>query len=805
MALRPFEHIAAASLDEAVALARPRTALVAGGTDLLGALKDSIHPDYPERLVDLKPIRELAGISSDRRGLRIGALATLAELARHPLVREQAPLLAEAARSVASPQIRNMGTVGGNLCQEPRCWYYRTPENRFHCLRKGGGECAALLGENRYHSIFGAAHTALPACAAACPAHVPIPAYLGRLRGGELGAAARLILERNPMPAITGRVCPHPCQGECNRVPLDAAVSTRAVERRVGDEILEQAARYYAPPKAQTRKRVAVVGAGPAGLAAAYYLRRLGHRVTVYDRMPEAGGMLRYCIPAYRLPKEVLAKQIAAFERMGIALELGVELGSRNGSGAAPAGSDAELPRPKKMTLGRLRREHDAVFLATGAWRQKTLGLEREELLRSGIDFLVEVQRGLRAAPGKRVLVIGGGSVAVDVAIAAARLGAKQVTMASLEGREIMPAFPEDLELALEQGVKIMPSWGPLRVLERKGKIAGIELVRCTSVFDAEGRFNPSFDPATTKTVNADAVLTAIGQASELGWAERGLAVERGLVVADAATQLTSLAGVYAGGDVVSGASTVVAALAAGRRAALAIDAALRPAAERAQGGDGQPVTARSLGGVNLAALARPRPVKQKLRPASARTIAKEDAATISLEAATAEAQRCLDCGCVAVSASDLAPALVALGARIATSERTIAAEDFFAAGVRSTTVLQPGEILTEVRIPPPPAGSRQSYHKFRIRNAIDFPIVGVASLLAMDGATVQRARIALGAVAPVPLRAEAAEKFLAGKELSEENAEAAAALAVSAAQPLAKNGYKREIVKALVRRALTS
>jgi NADPH-dependent glutamate synthase beta subunit-like oxidoreductase/CO/xanthine dehydrogenase FAD-binding subunit len=782
MALKPFEHIVAGSLEEAVALKpdRKHTAVVAGGTDLLGALKDNIHPDYPERLVDLKPLRQLAGIREDRNGLRIGALTTLSEVCKSPVVREKAPLLAEAARTVASPQIRNMGTVGGNLCQEPRCWYYRTPENHFHCLRKGGEVCAALLGENRFHSIFGAAHTALPGCASACPAHVPIPAYLAQLRAGELGVAARMILSRNPMPAITGRVCPHYCQQECNRCDLDEAVSTRAVERKIGDHTLDEPGLYFAPPAAQGKKSVAVVGAGPAGLAAAFYLRRLGHKVTVIDKMPEAGGMLRYCIPAYRLPKDLLARQIAAYEQMGITFQLGVELGSKKGP-----------------SLETLRKRHDAVFVATGAWRQKKLGLEREELLSSGIDFLVEVQKGLRQAPGKKVLVIGGGSVAVDVAIAAARLGAKDVTMASLEARDIMPAFPEDLELAVQQGIKLLPSWGPQKVLEKNGKITGLELVRCTSVFNAEGRFRPTFDPESTKTIKADCVMLAIGTSADLRWAAKNVAQERGLIVAEAESQQTSLADVFAGGDAVSGASTVVAAIAAGRRAALAIDAKLRKGAvveEPVMGG---------LHPVNLAALEARKAARVRVRAVSARSISKEDAASIDWPAAKAEAHRCLACGCVAVNASDLAPALVALGAKIATTERTIAAEEFFAAGVASTTALRPGELVTEIRIPPAPAGSRQRYHKFRIRNAIDFPIVGVASLLALDGKKVKEARIALGAVAPVPMRATEAEQFLVGKSLTEQNAEVAAGLAVKAAQPLAKNAYKVQIVKALLRKSL--
>jgi len=722
-------------------------------------------------------------VKEDKRQLRIGALTTLAELVSHPAVRERAPLLAQAARTVASPQLRNMGTVGGNLCQEPRCWYYRSPENHFFCLRKGGERCAALLGENRYHSVFGASHTALPGCAAHCPAHVAIPEYLGRVRAGELGQAAEILLQRNPMPAITGRVCPHYCQLGCSRAELDEAVSTRVVERMVGDHILEDPARYYAAPKKETRKRVAVVGAGPAGLSAAYYLRLAGHRVTVYERMSQPGGMLRYAIPAYRLPKDVLLRQIEAYERMGIELKLGVEL---NG---------------KATTLKRLRKDHDAVFLATGAWRGKGLGIEREALLISGLDFLIDIQRGRREAPGRNVLVIGGGSVACDVAISARRLGAERVTMACLEARDIMPAFLEDLELALEEGIQLLPSWGPHRVLLRDGAASGMELVRCTSVFDAEGRFRPTFDPATTMTVEADSVVLAIGQAADLSYADRSLKTARGLITADEHTQASSLPGVFAGGDVVSGASTVVSAIAAGRRAALAIQAYLRDARPAAEA---TPPASAALVAVNATeSLAHKEQARAVARPVATRTIDAEDTRTLDRQAIEAEAQRCVSCGCVAVNASDLAPALVALGATIKTTARSIPAEEFFAAGVMTTTVLRPDELVTEIQIPPRPPGCKQSYLKFRIRNAIDFPIVGVATVLTLEGDKVADARIALGAVAPVPLRAREAETFLAGKVLTEETVQVAGELAVKGAQVLARNRYKVQIVKALLRKAL--
>ena len=802
MALRPIEYTAATTLADATAIMtehRYKAAVIAGGTDLLGSLNDNIRPEYPRLLVDIKPIAELRFIRAGKQKLRIGALTTLSELAEDPLVRDRAPLLAEAAATVASWQIRNMGTLGGNLCQEPRCWYYRTPENAFHCLRKGGQRCNALMGDNRFHSIYGGSRACLPGCSAECPAHVPIPQVLSEIRGDDLERAAKLVLTRNPMPAITGRVCPHRCERGCSRADLDQAVSIRGIERHLGDYVLDNAARLMRPPKSPAKsstkrssmRHVAILGSGPAGLSAAYYLRLAGHRVTVYDRMPEAGGMLRYCIPSYRLPKDVLARQIAAYQAMGIEFKLGVTVGQG------------------KLRFKSLHRTHDAVFLATGGWRQTRLGIEHEELLSSGLDFLVATQSAKSPTIGSRVLVVGGGNVAVDVAITAKRLGATHVSMACLEARDILPAFPEDIAQALEEGIELMPSWGPKRVLVRRGNAYGLELVRCTSVFDAQGRFRPSFDPDTTQTVEADTILVAIGQGPDVAFAGRDLHTERGLVKVDPNTQATSLKGVYAGGDAVSGAASVVEALAAGRRAAEAIEQFFRGhsdetgmASADAAPLDGAGADAETVA-VNPASLHLPTRAEPCTCEPAERTLLGEDVATLTKSAVAGEAQRCANCGCVAVNASDLAPALVALEATIETTQRRLPAHRFFAAGVGRTTTLRPGELVTEVRIPATEPDSTQAYLKFRLRNAIDFPIVGLASVLTTKAGKVKRSRLVLGAVAPQPLRLREVEDYLQGKPLNEQTAEAAATLAVRDVTPLATNRYKVQIVKALIRQAL--
>jgi len=780
-----IKHKTPSSLDEACALVAQHgqeAALVAGGTDLLGILKGRVRATPPSLLVDIKPIEGLRGVDVGEHGLKIGALTTLADVARHPTIRERYTLLAEAARAVASPQIRNMGTVGGNLCQEPRCWYYRTPENVFHCMRKGGSVCGALLGENRYHSIFGAVRVSPPGCTAHCPAHVNIPSYLGKVREGDLRTAARLVLDSNPMPAITGRVCPHPCQVHCSRVGSDEAVSTRSVERHLGGYTLDHVSDFYAPPPQESGNAIAVVGAGPAGLSAAYYLRRAGHSVTVYDRMPEAGGMLRYCIPAYRLPKDVLHRQVDAFVRMGITFQLGVEIGD-------------------SVTLQDLRREHNTVFLATGGWSQKVLSLENAEFLSSGLDFLVDVATGRRESPGTRVVVIGGGSAAVDVAISARRLGVSDVTLVCLEARRDMPAIPEDIEQAVEESIRLLPSWGPKRVLVRSGELAGLELVRCTSVFDRFGSFRPAFDATSTMTVEADCVLVAIGQGPDLRHLKGALNTERGLIIADPETQATTHADVYAGGDATTGSSTVVSAVAAGRRAAGSICRSLSGMPPSDVGN--KRGSAAACFHANAEALASSNACRSIARSVPDRRIDTEDTATLDLQAIQAEARRCVDCGCVAVNAADLAPALLALQAILTTTKRTLSVRDFFEAGVASTTSLEPGEILTSVTIPPQPPGCVQSYLKFRIRNSVDFPIVSVATVLSLENDRFTYARMAVGAVAPVPLELHEVEQYLVGRRPDNSTAETAASMAVRGVQPLAANRFKVAIVRALVKKAV--
>ena len=782
--MKYFEHESAATFDEAVSLLKEspkgKTVVMAGGSDLIGVLKEQILEDYPEKVVDLKTVRGGEYIKQDGDTIEIGALTKLCDIVKSDLLNEKAPVLSQAARSVATPLIRNVATMGGNICQDVRCWFYRYPHGiggRMDCMRKGGKECYAVMGDNRYHSIFGGMKVHTTPCSVQCPANTDIPAYMERLRKGDVEGAAHILMEANPIPMITSRVCAHTCQEQCNRCGSDESVSIHGVERYVGDYILEHPDTFYRAPETETGHKVALVGAGPAGLSAAYYLRKVGHDVTVFDKMEEPGGMLTYAIPNYRLPKSYVKQVAAAYEKMGIRFRLGCCLG-------------------EDIQAEDLEKEYDNVFYATGAWKRPVLGFDGEEFTEFGLQFLMEVNQWMNKKDRRHVLVVGGGNVAMDVAITARRLGAESVTLACLESEPEMPASREEIARAREEGIEIMPSYGVSKAIYEGSQVTGMELMRCTSVKDENGRFNPRYDREETLRVSADSILMAAGQKVDLSFLgdKYGLALERGLIQVDKDTQATSKSGIYAGGDATTGPATVIQGVRSGRNAAEAINRGYAVMPERRR--------EDKFIHFDTAGVKEEHAVKDKELSAAERALDKEDSFTLTGEEAAREAGRCMNCGCYSVNASDISPVLILLDARIVTTKKTVRAADFFTTRLKAADMLDTDELVSAVRFRVP-EGYTTAYDKFRVREAVDFAIVSLAYAYRMKDGLIEDARIVLGGVAPVPMERKKVEAFLAGRKPDEALAEAAAELAVEGTAAMANNSYKIQEVRALIKKMI--
>ncbi|MBS6952097.1 MAG: FAD-dependent oxidoreductase [Enterocloster asparagiformis] len=786
--MKNFTYMNPSSAEEAAGfLKEPGTVAMGGGTDLLGVLKDGLLPEYPRQVVNLKHIPGLNRIEEQEDGLHIGAAATLREVADSPVVGSSWPALQTAAKSVATPNLRNTATVAGNICQDIRCWYYRYPDilgGKINCARKSGHLCSAMMGENRYHSIFGAAKVCETPCTGKCPAHTDISAYMEMVRAGEYEKAARVLLEVNPMPAITSRVCAHFCMEGCNRNTYDESLNVGSIERFLGDYILEHADKFLTGPEQENGKHISIVGSGPAGLTAACYLRQSGYRVTVYEKQKEAGGCLSYAIPAYRLPKEIVRRFVGALENMGVVFRCGCAVGT-------------------DVMLDEIYRESDGVMLDTGTWKRPLIGLSGEELTRFGLEFLVDVNNYILEKPGSDVVVVGGGNVAMDVAITAKRLGAPNVTMVCLEQRDGMPANEEEITRALEEGVVIQNGWGPKEVLRKDGKVSGIEFKHCPRVLDETGRFNPVYDEDKLLTLDADIILMAIGQKADLEFLNGAYEVEteRGRIKALEGNR-TSVDGIFAGGDVTTGPATVIKAIAAGKETAVAINryCGLEPlAVEQVQ----ESRQAEKLASFDPECRHSHSAVKSPLLPVEERGMDREDMGNLPEEAIRSEACRCFNCGCLAVNPSDMANMLYAYGAKVKTNLRELDGAVFFAGSTRVKDLLKPGEIVLEIVVPKPQPGTVAVYDKYRIRKSIDFAVLAVAGTYRLEGGVVEDVSLVLGAVAPVPMKMTEAEDYLRGKTLNEETAREAADIALRHAIPLEMNGYKIEMAKVMVRRFL--
>lgn len=426
-------------------------------------------------------------------------------------------------------------------------------------------------------------------CMAACPVHTDAGRYVELIEQGNYQEAYHVARRPNPFASICGRICSAPCETACRRGKIDEPIAIRALKRFVCERFgvesmmdLTKLSEVFGRSVHRNGHRVAVIGAGPAGLSCAHDLALLGYDVTVFEAAPVAGGMLRLGIPEYRLPRELIRLEINTILSLGVDLRLGKAIG-------------------RDFSLADLKKEgFEATFIAIGAHRGRDLAIEGHDLdgVLRAVDFLLNVNLGYRVELGSKVVVVGGGNVAFDVARSAARqestdtgavtevaealdvarsavrFGAKHVEIICLEDWHEMLATKEEIAEAQEERVQIHPRRGPKAIVGKNGKVTGIQTLECTAVFDANKRFNPTFREGSESIIEADTVILAIGQTSDLTWLtpEDGVATTpRNTIVVDPATLATSAPGIYAGGDVSFGPRNAIDAVANGKKAAQSI------------------------------------------------------------------------------------------------------------------------------------------------------------------------------------------------------------------------------------------
>lgn len=401
----------------------------------------------------------------------------------------------------------------------------------------------------------------ISACQHACPAGIDVPNYVAAVALGKYEKAVDIIRERNPFPAVCGRICIHPCEFKCRRGELDEPVAIRSLKRFASDWYFEHIGPSREPFPATRKEMVAVVGAGPSGLTCAYFLAKMGYKVTVFEAQPIAGGMLGLAVPEFRLPRKIIDEEIKYIENCGVEIRYNSPIDARH--------SFTDL-----MAEG-----YSAVFIAAGAQASKKIGIPGEDDKMKGfyygLTFLSEIKKGKDHKLKGKAVIIGGGNVAIDVARTALRAGADDVQIFCLEPRDEMPAWEKEVGEAIDEGIIINPSWSPKQILHKNGKVSGVEFIRCVCVFDDEGCFNPECDEGVTQLVETDNVLISIGQAQDMSFLSEDSQLERalwGTLAVNENNLSTNIPGVFAGGDFTTGPTFVIRAIASGRRAAIAID-----------------------------------------------------------------------------------------------------------------------------------------------------------------------------------------------------------------------------------------
>lgn len=466
-------------------------------------------------------------------------------------------------------------------------------------------------------------------CSLNCPAGTDCQGYVKLIAEGKYKEAVELIKDRVPLPASIGRVCPHPCEKACRRQMVEEPISIAFLKSFAADIDLKSGDKFMPEKAPATGKSVGIIGGGPAGLTAAYFLAVKGHKVTVYDAMPKMGGMLRYGIPHYRLPKEVLDMEITSIAELGVEMKNNVKIG-------------------KDVSFEDIKSQHDATLVAIGAWKSSSMRIDGEDLdgVYGGIDFLRGVALHTPADIGKKVAVIGGGNTAMDACRSAVRLGAEEVYVIYRRTRAEMPAEKVEIDEAEEEGVIYKFLHNPAEIIGENGKVKAVKLqVMELGEPDASGRRKPVAIEGKFETIELDSVIMAIGQKINISGFEALELTDRGNIAADTATFRTSLDGVFAVGDATNrGASIAIEAIGEAQKAADVIDSYLNGEAV----GYKKPfVSERVITAEDLADREKIGRAVMPQRPADER---KHDFNEVNLgfdvETAKAEAKRCLECGC---------------------------------------------------------------------------------------------------------------------------------------------------------------